>query len=57
MACNCDSKYKRAYHGEIKLWTEKKEGIPAGAGMTLPPVEVMVCENCGIAEFKMPHKR
>jgi hypothetical protein len=56
MPCNCDSSYKRVLHGEIKLWTAKQEGIPAGTGIVLPTVDVLVCDKCGTAEFKMPYK-
>jgi len=57
MACTCDSNYKRVLYGEIKLWNAKQEGIPAGTGIVLPTVDVLVCDNCGTAEFKMPHKQ
>jgi len=57
MACNCDSSNKRVLYGEIKLWSTKHEGIPAGTGIVLPTVEVLVCDNCGTAEFTMPHKQ
>jgi len=56
MPCNCDSSYKRELYGDIKLWTTKQEGIPAGSGIVLPTVNVLVCDNCGTAEFKMPYK-
>jgi hypothetical protein len=57
MACNCDGTHKRVLYGDIKLWSAKQEGIPAGSGMVLPTVDVVVCDNCGTAEFKMPHNQ
>jgi hypothetical protein len=56
MACECDNKYKRTLYGEIKLWAAMQSGIGAGTGMILPTAEVIVCDKCGTAEFKMPHK-
>jgi hypothetical protein len=52
MSCECDNRYKRTLYGEIKLWTGMQSGIGGGTGMVLPTVEVTVCDNCGVAEFK-----
>ncbi len=51
MPCDCEVDGRKTYHAAIQLWSERREGIPAGSAILLEPVEVTVCTQCGKSEF------
>lgn len=54
MSCSCPSEKKRAYFANIKLFTDVRDGIPSGASPHLDMTQVLVCSQCGHAEFTIP---
>lgn len=54
MSCNCAAEKKRIYLANIKLFTDVKDGIPTGASPHLDMTQVVVCSQCGNAEFTIP---
>ena len=54
MSCSCASEKKRTYFANIQLFTDQCDGMPAGAAPHLDLTAVVVCQQCGKAEFSIP---
>jgi len=51
MACSCPATNKRIYYANIQLFPEEKDGMVTGGSPHLSTKQVMVCSQCGTAEF------
>ena len=54
VSCNCPSEKKRAYFANIKLFRDVIDGTPTGSSPNLDTTQVVVCSQCGNAEFTIP---
>jgi hypothetical protein len=56
MACGCPTSKKWTYYAYIQLYSELKDGTPAGSAPNLSTKEVSVCSECGVAEFTLTNE-
>jgi hypothetical protein len=55
MACICSLPKKKIFYAHIELYTRLADGMPVGSSPPSGTVkEVMVCVDCGAAEFTIP---
>lgn len=58
MACSCGNQSRRTYYANLQLFTEKQNGLVAGASPPfLAALEITVCPLCGKSEFQIPSDR
>lgn len=56
MACACDAVHKKTFYSNIQLWSDNQQGIPGGSAINIGMLPVVVCTQCGTAEFKIPEQ-